>query len=86
MAPQAWAQSRVRLKTRAADSRPVRKPPRPEHATHFLLEFPTEPGAELVSKGDGYVLQTIFSPLSYLVTLAGGLGALIGAGSMTLHR
>src|SRR5207247_6849413 len=30
--------------------------------------------------GDGYVLQAIFSPLSYLVALAGGLGALIGAG------
>ncbi|HEY3110134.1 MAG TPA: uroporphyrinogen decarboxylase family protein [Chloroflexota bacterium] len=31
--------------------------------------------------GDGYVIQTIFSPLSYLVTLAGGAGAVTGPGS-----
>ena len=47
VASQAWAQSRVRLKTRAAGTRPVRTAPRPERASHFLLEFPTEPGPEL---------------------------------------
>jgi hypothetical protein len=47
VASQAGAQSRVRLKTRAAGTRPVRMTPRPERASHFLLEFPTEPGPEL---------------------------------------
>jgi hypothetical protein len=44
---QTWAQSKVRLKTRAAGARPVRTTARPERVSHFLLEFPTEPGPEL---------------------------------------
>jgi hypothetical protein len=47
VAPHARAQSRARMKARAAGARPVRTTPRPEHASHFLLEFPTEPGPEL---------------------------------------
>ncbi len=47
---QAWTQPMVRLKTRAAPGRPVRTAPRPERASHFLLEFPTEPGPEVRSE------------------------------------
>ena len=47
VAPHARAQSMARMKARAAGARPVRTTPRPEHASHFLLEFPTEPGPEL---------------------------------------
>ncbi len=50
MVSQAWAQPMVRLKTRAAGGRPVRTAPRPERASHFLLEFPTEPGPEVRSE------------------------------------
>ena len=43
----AWAQPVIRLKAGAADARASRTPARQGRTTHFLLRFPTEPGAEL---------------------------------------
>jgi hypothetical protein len=47
LASQAWAQSMVRLKTRAPGARPVRTAARTERVSHYLLEFPAEPSPEL---------------------------------------
>jgi hypothetical protein len=41
------AQPVVRLKARAVGARPARMLPRHGRATHFLLQFPTEPGPEM---------------------------------------
>ena len=43
----AWAQPVIRLKAGAAGARPSRTLPRHGRATHFLLQFPTEPGPEM---------------------------------------
>ncbi|MCX6631969.1 MAG: matrixin family metalloprotease, partial [Candidatus Solibacter sp.] len=43
----AWAQPVVRLKAGVAGARPLRTLPREGRGTHFLLQFPTEPGPEL---------------------------------------
>ena len=43
----AWAQPVVHLKAGALGARPAKMLPRHGRATHFLLQFPTEPGAEM---------------------------------------
>ncbi len=42
-----WAQPAIHLKAAAAGGRPSRTLPRQGRATHFLLQFPTEPGPEM---------------------------------------
>src|SRR5450631_4082541 len=42
-----WAQPVVHLKAGAPGGRPARMLPRHGRATHFLLQFPTEPGPEM---------------------------------------
>ena len=44
---QALAQPVIRLKAASAGARPIRTLPRHGRATHFLLQFPTEPGPEM---------------------------------------
>ena len=44
---QAWAQPVIRLKAACQGARPIRTLPRHGRATHFLLQFPTEPGPEM---------------------------------------
>ena len=41
---QMWAQPVIRLKAAAPGARPIGRLPRHGRATHFLLQFPTEPG------------------------------------------
>ncbi len=43
----AWAQPAIRLKAGVAGARPSRTLPRHGRATHFLLQFPTEPGPDV---------------------------------------
>jgi hypothetical protein len=44
---QAWAQPVIRLKAAAPGARSIRTLPRHGRVTHFLLQFPTEPGPEI---------------------------------------